>query len=79
MYIVYIMNEWNLELPKGSEIRCSRKSEHFPVTHVAPVTIHTYNYWEPVMCQHTLQHMWHKSVKFVNKEGLYDDARISEK
>ena len=26
---VYIMNGWNHQCPKGSEIRCSGKSEHF--------------------------------------------------
>ena len=33
------MNGWNHEVPKLSEIRFSEKSEHFPASHVAPVTI----------------------------------------
>ena len=46
-------------------------------THVAPVTIHAMHVSCVTVCEQILQHMWHRSVKFVNKEGLYDDHRIS--
>ena len=49
--------------------------------HVAPVTIHAKiiigNQSCVTVCEQILQHMWHRSVKFVNKEGLYDDHQIS--
>ena len=28
--------------------------------------------------EQTIQHVWHRGVKFVNKEGMYEDHRISE-
>ena len=50
--------------------------------HVVPVTINvkiiTGNQSCVTVCEQILQHMWHRSVKFVNKEGLYDDHRIAE-
>ena len=58
---VYIINGWNHELPKGSEIR-------FPEwVSISCPTCGTRHESYVTVGEQTLQHMWHKSVKFVNK------------
>ena len=43
------MNGWNHELPKGSEIRCSGKSEHFLPHNMWQPSRFTENNWKPII------------------------------
>ena len=53
-------SEWN---------QVFRKEWAFPAPHVAPVTIYpqiTGNQSYVTVSEQTIQHMWHRGVKFVN-------------
>ena len=66
------MNGWNQKLPKGSDISCFKRSEQFQ-----PHMWHPSWFTKSYIChrERTLQQMWYRSVKCVNK-SLYDDNII---
>ena len=61
---IHVYKEWVKSQSKWSEIKCSGQWE-FPAPYVVPVTNNTKQLSGVIFDEQTLQHLWHRNVKFV--------------